>query len=102
MKSDSLTDSLLDRQEGWLDSYRYTMRLGEQGQLVSVGDGIAWISGLPSARMDGMVAFADGSRAMVFDLDQEKVGAVLLDQSQELTSGTAAFLVQEELRIPCG
>ena len=38
-------DSLLDKQAEWLEDYRYGMRLTEQGKVVSVGDGIAWISG---------------------------------------------------------
>ncbi len=102
MKTDLQTNNLLDRQESWLDSYRYTIRFSEQGLVVSVGDGIIWISGLPSAQMNGMVAFADGSRAMVFDLSRDKVGAVLLDDSQTLTSGMPAYLANEQLSVPCG
>jgi F-type H+-transporting ATPase subunit alpha len=94
--------SLLDRQEAWLKSYRYGMHFTEQGQLVSLGDGIVWISGLPSAQMNGLVVFADGSRAMVFDLCQEKLGAVLLDDKMSLTSGMPVFLAHEQLRVPCG
>jgi F-type H+-transporting ATPase subunit alpha len=102
MKSNIFNENLLDRQEQWLDSYTYGMRLTEQGLLVSVGDGISWISGLPSAEMNGLVVFADGSRAMVFDLAIDKVGAVLLDDSQNLTSGMPVYLAHEQLRVPCG
>jgi F-type H+-transporting ATPase subunit alpha len=95
-------DGLLHKQARWLDSYRFSLRLTEQGQVVSVGDGITWVSGLPSAQMDGLVVFADGSRAMVFDLTQELVGAVLLDESETLASGMAAFLAHEQLSVPAG
>ncbi|MGM0594149.1 MAG: F0F1 ATP synthase subunit alpha, partial [Pseudomonadota bacterium] len=78
------------------------MRMTEQGEVVSVGDGITWLSGLPSAQMDGLVVFADGSRAMVFDLNQDLVGAVLLDESHQLASGMPAFLAHEQLSVPCG
>ncbi len=98
----SLPTGLLEQQAEWLDSYRYCMRLTEQGTVVSVGDGITWISGLPSARMDGLVVFADGSRGMVFDLNQELVGAVLLDESEKLASGMPAFLAHETLSVPVG
>ena len=93
---------LLAKQAEWLDRYRFGMQLTEQGEVVSVGDGIVWISGLPSAQMDGLVVFADGSRAMVFDLTQESVGAVLLDESESLASGMAAFLAHEQLSVPSG
>jgi len=102
MNSEMSGNGLLSRQAEWLESYRYGMRLTEQGQVVSVGDGITWISGLPSAQMDGLVVFADGSRAMVFDLNQELVGAVLLDESERLASGMPAFLAHEQLSVPCG
>ena len=95
-------NSPLDRLEGYLGSYQFRMRFTEQGQLVSVGDGIAWISGLPSARMNGLLVFADGSRAMVFDLAIDRVGVVLLDDSQALTSGMPAFLTHERLSMVCG
>jgi len=48
------------------------------------------------------VVFADGSRAMVFDLNREMVGAVLLDESEHLASGMPAFLAHEQLSVPCG
>jgi F-type H+-transporting ATPase subunit alpha len=102
MNAEMSDNGLLSRQAEWLESYRYGMRLTEQGQVVSVGDGITWISGLPSAQMDGLVVFADGSRAMVFDLNQDMVGAVLLDESEHLASGMPAFLAHEQLNVPCG
>ncbi len=94
--------SLLASQAAWLEHYRYGLRLTEQGKVVSVGDGITWISGLPSAQMDGLVVFADGSRAMVFDLNSDMVGAVLLDESEQLASGMPAYLAHEQLSVPCG
>lgn len=95
-------DSLLEKQAEWLAEYRYGMHLTEQGRVVSVGDGIAWISGLPTAQMDGLLIFADGSRAMVFDLNEELVGAVLLDEGSDLASGTVVYLAHEQLSVPCG
>ncbi len=103
MSTDSFTSPhLLERQAEWVESYHFGMRLTEQGSVVSVGDGVTWISGLPSARMDGLVVFADGSRAMVFDLNQDLVGAVLLDDSEKLASGMPAYLAHEQLSVPIG
>lgn len=39
----------LARQTGWLAHYRPGLRLTERGYVLSVGDGIPWIHGLPSA-----------------------------------------------------
>jgi F-type H+-transporting ATPase subunit alpha len=93
---------LLDRQATWLEHYQPGLRITEQGSVVSVGDGIAWMSGLPSAAMEDILTFEDGSRAMVFDLTEEMVGAVLLHETEALTAGTAAHLTHHALSIPVG
>ena len=90
---------LLDRQATWLEHYQPGLRITEQGSVVSVGDGIAWISGLPSAAMEDILTLEDGSRAMVFDLTEEMVGAVLLHETESLTAGTAVYLTHRTLSI---
>jgi F-type H+-transporting ATPase subunit alpha len=94
--------SPLQRVEAWLQDYKPGVRIGERGQVLSVGDGIAWISGLPSAAMDDILEFEDGSRAMVFDLNEGRIGAVLLHQSEELTAGTGVSHAGHSLSIPVG
>ena len=95
-------DSPLAAQAEWLARYRYGLRLSEQGTVVSVGDGIAWISGLPSARMDEIVQMEDGSSALVFHLARNQIGAILLLQTERLTAGTSAFLTGRRLSIAVG
>lgn len=102
--SDALEEDvgLLQRQAQWLDDYHPQLRLRERGRVVSVGDGIAWITGLPSAAMDDLVVFADGSRAMVFDITEDMIGAVLLSDTEKLTAGTTANYTGQTLNIPAG
>lgn len=92
----------LAAQAEWLASYQFKLRLSEQGTVVSVGDGIAWISGLPSARMDETLRLEDGSSALVFHLARDKLGAILLSQTEQLTAGTAVFLTGKRLDIGVG
>ena len=95
-------NNLLARQQDWLEHYQSGLRIREVGSILSVGDGIAWISGLPSAAMDDVLLLADGSRAQVFDLSPERIGAVLLEESDRLTAGATAYLTHAPLRIPAG
>ena len=95
-------DSLLERQADWLKRYRPALRVSERGSVVSVGDSIAWISGLPSAAMDDILSFEDGSRAMVFDLTQTLIGAVLLHETEALGAGTRVELTGRPLSIAAG
>ena len=93
---------LLQRQAAWVAGYRFALRVSEQGSVVSVGDGIAWISGLPSAAMDEVLVLDDGSQALVFDLNQGLLGAILLRDTDRLTSGTIVRRVGRPLSIPVG
>ncbi|MCA9796509.1 MAG: F0F1 ATP synthase subunit alpha, partial [Candidatus Eremiobacteraeota bacterium] len=95
-------DNLLERQARWLSDYRPELRVWERGSLVSVGDGIAWVSGLPSAAIGELVRFAEGSQGLVFHLGLEKVGVILLHQSVRLRAGTPASLTGKALSIPSG
>ncbi|MBZ0106859.1 MAG: F0F1 ATP synthase subunit alpha [Sulfuricella denitrificans] len=94
--------SPLAKQAERLRHYRFGLRISEQGKVVSVGDGIAWIEGLPSARMDEIVLLEDGSTALVFHLARERFGAILLHQTERLTAGTTALLSGQRLSIAVG
>ncbi len=96
------TNALLDKQSAWLDSYSLDLRIVEQGTVISVGDGISWIKGLPSAAIEDILLFADGSKGMVFDLNYDKVGAILLYASEQLTAGTTVHLAKHPLSVPVG
>jgi len=94
--------SPLERQATRLADYRFGLRLAEQGKVAAVGDGIAWIEGLPSAAMDEIVRCEDGSEALVFHLGRRRVGAILLRQGKGLTAGTPACLTGRQLEIGVG
>lgn len=99
------TDSgtgLLNRQSQWLANYQPGLRVLEQGTVVSVGDGIAWIKGLPSAAIEDILLFTDGSRGMVFDLNRDRIGAILLYETPELTAGTKVRHAKHPLSVPVG
>jgi F-type H+/Na+-transporting ATPase subunit alpha len=94
--------SALGKQADWISGYEPGLRITEQGTVVSVGDGITWIKGLPSAAIEDILIFADGSRGMVFDLNRDRIGAILLYQTESLTSGTNVCHARHPLSIPVG
>jgi F-type H+-transporting ATPase subunit alpha len=95
-------EGLLEKQADWLQQYKPALRIKERGHVVSVGDGIAWISGLPSVAMGDILIFEDGSQATVFDLTEDRIGAVLLHETENLTAGTTVHGSQHTLSIPVG
>src|SRR3990172_3672437 len=94
--------SRLERQATWLDSYQPGLRISERGNVVSVGDGIAWIAGLPGAAMDDVLVFADGSQGMVFDLTESLIGVILLRDTDAFTAGTILQRAGRGLSLPVG
>jgi len=93
---------LLDRLAQRVDGYRLQLRLGEKGRVASVGDGIAWVYGLPSAAAEEILHFEDGSRGMVFELQSERLGIILLDPEANVASGSLVSHTGERLEIGVG
>ena len=90
------------RSGSWLEGYRLELRIRELGKVVALGDGIAWIEGLPSAAIDEILSFDEGSEALVFHLGRERIGAILLKQSERLAAGHPAHLTGKGLSIGVG
>lgn len=86
----------------WLEQYHFGLRVTEQGTIVSIGDGIARVRGLPSAAMEEILVFDDGSRAVVFALERDFISAILLAQGEKLTAGSVAYLSGQRLSIRVG
>jgi len=100
--TDAAAQGPIARQAHWVDDYRFGLRITQRGTVSAVGDGIAWVTGLPSAAIDDILHFEDGSIALVFDLMPDRIGAVLLLQTPALTAGTAAAVARETLSVPVG
>lgn len=88
--------------EAALDDYNFGLRMTERGCILGVGDGIAWIKGLPSARMDEILEFEDGSTGLVFQLSADAVGAIILMQTHNLTAGMSVRHTGRTLSINTG
>jgi F-type H+-transporting ATPase subunit alpha len=100
--AERFTGASLARQAEWLGRYQLRLHVLEQGAVVSVGDGIAWIKGLPSAAMEEILSFNDGSYGVVFHLAEDLIGAIMLHQTATLTAGTAVHLTRRQLSVPAG
>ena len=61
--------------------------LEEVGTVLEVGDGVARIYGLSKAQSGELLEFDYGLRALVLNLEEDNVGAVLLGDSQDIHEG---------------
>jgi F-type H+-transporting ATPase subunit alpha len=61
--------------------------LEEVGTVLQVGDGVARIYGLSKAQAGELIEFENGLRAMVLNLEEDNVGAVLFGDAKSVKEG---------------
>ena len=61
--------------------------LEEVGTVLTVGDGIARIYGLSNAQSNELIEFENGIEAIVLNLEEDNIGAVLLGPTEEISEG---------------
>jgi len=72
------------------------------GYVLSVGDGIAKISGLATIKAGELITFSSGLRGLVLNLEQESVGAVILGDDSLVLEGDLVSPLNEMFQINVG
>lgn len=74
----------------------------EVGEVLTVGDGIATVSGLQNATYGEILLFTSGIRGMVQDLRQDEVGCILFGGDEEICEGSTVKRTGMTAGIPVG
>ena len=72
------------------------------GRVVEVGDGIARVSGLPSAKVNELLEFQDGTLGLAMNLDEETIGAVVLGSVDNIEEEQIVRATGRILSMPVG
>ncbi|QCK13815.1 F0F1 ATP synthase subunit alpha [Mangrovivirga cuniculi] len=70
-----------------LSGVRSEAELQEVGTVLTIGDGVARIYGLTKAQSGELLEFDNGTKAMVLNLEEDNVGAVILGDSEGIKEG---------------
>ncbi len=70
-----------------LEGIQTGAELEEVGTVLEVGDGIARIYGLSNAEANELIEFENGIEAIVLNLEEDNIGAVLLGPTEEINEG---------------
>ena len=70
-----------------LEGIQIGTELEEVGTVLQVGDGIARIYGLTNAQSNELIEFENGIEAIVLNLEEDNIGAVLLGPTEEINEG---------------
>lgn len=74
----------------------------EVGEVITVGDGIATVSGLKNATYGEILLFTSGVRGMVQDLREDEIGCVLFGGDEEIFEGSTVKRTGKTAGIPVG
>ncbi len=72
-----------------LSGFKSEAELEEVGTVLQVGDGIARIYGLSKVQSGELIEFETGVQAIVLNLEEDNVGAVLLGSSEGIREGSS-------------
>ena len=83
IKASEVSEVLLEQLKG-IDT---SARFDEVGTVLTVGDGVARIYGLRNAEANELLEFENGVMAIVMNLEEDNVGAVLLGGGEKIREG---------------
>ena len=76
--------------------------LEEVGTVLTVGDGVARIYGLTKAQSGELLQFENGIKALVLNLEEDNVGAVLFGDSKEIREGDTVKRTKQIAAVQVG
>jgi F-type H+-transporting ATPase subunit alpha len=74
----------------------------EVGVVHYVGHGIVRVSGLPNIKAEELVMFPKNLQGLVFNIDPDDIGVILLGPSEHLTAGSEVRRTERVLDTPVG
>ena len=98
IKASEISEILLEQLKGVDTSIRFE----EVGKVLQVSDGVARIYGLANAEAGELIEFGSGVKAVVMNLEEDNVGAVLLGPTDHVKEGMRVRRLGRIAGIPAG
>ncbi len=85
-----------------LGSFKGGVETSDRGTILSSGDGILRISGLEKAMYGEMLEIIKGGSALVLNLEENEIGAVILEGGEEAVVGDEVRTTGKIMEVPVG
>lgn len=72
------------------------------GRVERIGDGVAFVSGLPDCRLDELVRFSNGTLGIAMSVSEAQAGCALLGPDGGIVAGSQVHGLGEVARVPVG
>src|SRR5690606_29947575 len=96
------SDEIRSAIESYTQSYTPETSIEEVGVVTDTSDGIAHISGLPSAMANELLEFPGGVLGVALNLEDREIGAVILGEFAEIEEGQQVRRTGDVLSVPVG
>jgi F-type H+/Na+-transporting ATPase subunit alpha len=102
----SITEKLAADLRATLPELHGKLRVEEVGEIISIGDGVCRISGLPSARVEDVayIATEDGSQiaCLILGITEHDIEAVVIGEYAKIRQGDVVRSTGTVLTVPAG
>lgn len=98
----SYTDQVIESLKKNIESFKKEVSVKEVGTVISVGDGIARMSGLDNCKAQEMLEFPGGTYGLALNLEEETVGAVILGDFHHIKEGDTVKRTGKIMSVPVG
>jgi F-type H+-transporting ATPase subunit alpha len=85
-----------------IENFELKVDVEEVGKVIYSADGIAKVYGLTNAMAGEMVEFETGEKGLVFNLETDNVGVVVLGKGTEITEGSSVKRLGKLISVPVG
>jgi F-type H+-transporting ATPase subunit alpha len=85
-----------------IENFELKVDVEEVGKVIYSADGIAKVYGLTNAMAGEMVEFETGEKGLVFNLETDNVGVVVLGKGTEITEGSSVKRLGRLISVPVG
>ena len=85
-----------------IKNYGKKINTSEVGEIVTIGDGIALVSGLQNAVLGELLEFPGKVYGMALNLEEDAVGAVLMGNSLDIKEGDEVKRTGKVISVPVG
>lgn len=102
LKNVTAAAQIAERLREQIKGFEISSESTERGVVRDVGDGIASVAGLAQAQSMELVRFESGVDGVVLNLEQDRVGAMILGDWKNVAAGQAVESTGKILSIPVG
>jgi F-type H+-transporting ATPase subunit alpha len=85
-----------------IENFELKVDVEEVGKVIYSADGIAKVYGLTNVMAGEMVEFETGEKGLVFNLETDNVGVVVLGKGTEITEGSSVKRLGRLISVPVG